>query len=68
MAPRFLMPEVFRDLGWITPHAWAIEAYQAVIWRGEFTSTVIAAWAVMSGLGAGGLAVALMLERRRAAR
>jgi len=39
-----------------------------VIWRGEFTSTVTAAWAVMAGLGAGGLAVALMLERRRAAR
>lgn len=68
MAPRFLMPEAFRDLGWITPHAWAIEAYQAVIWRGEFTPTVIAAWAVMAGLGAGGLGVALMLERRRAAR
>ena len=68
MAPRFLMPEAFRDLGWITPHAWAIEAYQAVIWRGEFTSTVIAAWAVMAGLGVSGLGVALMLERRRAAR
>ena len=68
MAPRFLMPEAFRDLGWITPHAWAIEAYQAVIWRGEFTPTVIPAWAVMAGLGAGGLAIALMSERRRAAR
>ena len=68
MAPRFLMPEAFRDLGWITPHAWAIEAYQAVIWRGEFTPTVISAWAVMASLGAGGLAIALMFERRRAAR
>lgn len=47
------MPEAFRELGWITPHAWAIEAYQAVIWRGQFTPTVIAAWAIMAGLGAG---------------
>lgn len=68
MAPRFLMPEAFRALGWITPHAWAIEAYQAVIWRAEFTPGVVAGWAVLTGLGAAGLGVALVLERRRAAR
>ena len=68
MAPRFLMPEAFRALGWITPHAWAIEAYQAALWRGEFTGVVVAAWCVLAGLGVAGLAVALLLERRRAAR
>jgi ABC-2 type transport system permease protein len=68
MAPRFLMPEAFRALGWITPHAWAIEAYQAVVWRAEFTSAVVVGWLVLAALGAGGLVVALVLERRRAAR
>lgn len=68
MAPRFLMPEVFRALGWITPHAWAIEAYQAVIWRAEFTPGVVAGWAVLAALGAAGLCVSLVLERQRAAR
>src|SRR4029077_5658100 len=28
MAPRFLMPEALQTLGWLTPHTWAIEAYQ----------------------------------------
>jgi len=31
MAPRFLMPEALQTLGWLTPHAWVIEAYQAVL-------------------------------------
>jgi len=65
MAPRFLMPEAFRALGWATPHAWAIEAYQSVVWRGEFTAVVPVAWAVLAALGAAGLGAALMLERRR---
>ena len=68
MAPRFLMPEAFRALGWITPHAWAIEAYQAVIWRAEFAPGVLAGWAILTGLGLAGLAASLALERRRAAR
>lgn len=68
MAPRFLMPEAFRALGWVTPHAWAIEAYQALVWRAEFTPVVVGAWAVLAGVGAGGLALAVMVERRRAGR
>lgn len=68
MAPRFLMPDAFRALGWITPHAWAIEAYQATLWRGAFTSVVITAWSVLAGLGVAGLALAVLLERRRAGR
>lgn len=68
MAPRFLMPQAFRDLGWITPHAWAIEAYQAVLWRGEFSPVVLASWGFLAGAGAAGLAAALLLEKRRSAR
>jgi len=68
MAPRFLMPEAFRHLGWITPHAWAIEAYGAVIWRGALSPTVVAAWAVLAGVGLVGLAAAWIVETRRAAR
>ncbi|WP_191555199.1 ABC transporter permease [Brevundimonas aurantiaca] len=68
MAPRFLMPEVFRTLGWITPHAWAVETYQALIWRGEFSAGVLAGWAALGGVGLAGLALAVMMEQRRAAR
>jgi ABC-2 type transport system permease protein len=65
MAPRFLMPETFRQLGWITPHAWAIEAYQTVLWRGGFNATVWGAWAVLGGVGLlGGLGAWVMDARR----
>jgi ABC-2 type transport system permease protein len=67
MAPRFLMPELFRDLGWLTPHAWAVETFQAVVWRGEFGAQALTGWAVLVGVGLIGIALALMLERRRAA-
>ena len=65
MAPRFLMPETFRQLGWITPHAWAIEAYQTVLWRGGFNATVWGAWAVLGGVGLLGGLGAWVMEARR---
>lgn len=68
MAPRFLMPEAFRALGWITPHAWAVETYQALIWRGDFNAGVLAGWAALGGAGLAGIALAVMMEHRRAGR
>ncbi|MFN3668992.1 MAG: ABC transporter permease [Brevundimonas sp.] len=65
MAPRYLMPDVFRQLGWATPHAWVIEAHQSVLWLGQFSGGVGAAWAVLAAIGALGYAVALQLERRQ---
>lgn len=35
MVPRFLMPDVLKDLGWLTPNTWALEAYSGVFWRGD---------------------------------
>jgi ABC-2 type transport system permease protein len=65
MAPRFLMPAAFQALGWLTPHAWAIEAYQTVIWRGLVDARVLVAWAVLVAFGAAGLVMALVVEQRR---
>lgn len=32
--PRFIMPEWLRTIGLVTPHAWALEAYQDLLVRG----------------------------------
>lgn len=65
MAPRFLMPEALQTLGWLTPHAWVIEAYQAVLWRGLVNETVAQAWIVLAGFAAVGFGTALWIEGRR---
>jgi ABC-2 type transport system permease protein len=65
MAPRFLMPEALQTLGWLTPHAWVIEAYQTVLWRGLVNATVAQAWIVLASFAAWGFAAALWIEGRR---
>ena len=65
MAPRFLMPEALQTLGWLTPHAWVIEAYQAVLWRGLVNTTVLQAWTVLASFAAAGFLAAVWIEGRR---
>lgn len=66
MVPRFFMPDWLRDLGWLTPNTWVLEAYAAVFWRGE---PLIAVWlpcVLLGGLGLLGWRGARLIARRRA--
>ncbi len=63
MVPRFLMPPWLQELGWLTPNAWAIEAYQGLLWRGAPASELVVSWLVLAALGLGGLAAAVLLSR-----
>ena len=64
MIPRFLMPPLLRQAGWITPNAWALEAYTSIFWRGDPLTALavpLSILAVVAGVG-------LVLARRNARR
>ncbi|SDA09412.1 ABC-2 type transport system permease protein [Methylobacterium sp. UNC378MF] len=65
MVPRFLMPPWLQEAGWLTPNAWAIEAYQSAL--GEGFSAAAPALGVLAALTLGGLGFALALSARRTA-
>lgn len=64
MVPRFLMPPWLRELGWWTPNAWAIEAYQGLFWRGQGAAELWPAWGVLAGVALGALLLAWALAAR----
>ena len=64
MVPRFLMPPWLQQLGWFTPHAWVIDAYQGVLWRDDGAGVLYKGWIVMAAIGALGFLIAQVAARR----
>ena len=64
MVPRFLMPPWLQEVGWWTPHAWVIEAYQGLLWRDAGPEALYKPWIVLISIGAAGFAVAQVASRR----
>jgi ABC-2 type transport system permease protein len=46
--PRWVMPEWLQTLGLLTPHAWAVDAYQALMVQGAGLAEVLPAVAVLA--------------------
>jgi len=66
MMPRFLMPGWLRELGWLTPNAWAIEAWQGIFWRGQSWSELWLAWLVLGLTALLAMWLSLVLSTRYA--
>ncbi len=64
MVPRFLMPPLLQDLGWLTPNTWALEAYTSIFWRGDPASELLLPWAMLAAAAVAGLLIARRLARR----
>ena len=65
MVPRFMMPPWLQDLGWFTPNAWAIEAYQGVLWRGDTMTDLLPSFSLLAMVAIAGLTAAIVLSRYR---
>jgi ABC-2 type transport system permease protein len=48
MVPRFLMPVWLQQIGWLTPNAWAIEAFQNALRPGSVEPSLLVAWGILS--------------------
>jgi ABC-2 type transport system permease protein len=64
MVPRFFMPELLQDIGWLTPNTWALEAYTATFWRDQGMSALVLPWTMLAAAAAAGLIVARRAARR----
>ena len=64
LMPRDLMPESVRQISHITPHAWALDAYQQLLLNPDPNLGIVAwACAALAAYGAGFLALAWRLMR-----
>lgn len=66
MVPRFFMPLWLRDLGWLTPNTWVLEAYSAVFWRDATLAEVALPLALLAVAGFLSLFLAQWLAVQRA--
>ena len=66
MVPRFFMPDLLKDLGWLTPNTWALEAYSGVFWRGEPLTDVLLPIGLLTAVGIVGWLMARTLASRKA--
>lgn len=65
MVPRFMMPAWLQNLGWYTPNAWAIEAFNGILWRGSGLAGVWRELVWMVAAACVGTTIALAMSRLR---
>jgi ABC-2 type transport system permease protein len=64
MVPRFFMPQVLQDLGWVTPNTWALEAYTEIFWRDGGLADLLLPWSMLAVAAVVTLLLSQLLARR----
>jgi ABC-2 type transport system permease protein len=59
MVPRFVMPQFMQTLSFISPHAWALTAYQDILVRGYGVAEILPECAALLGFAAVFFGIAL---------
>jgi ABC-2 type transport system permease protein len=65
MVPRFMMPPWLQEIGWLTPNAWAIEAYYDIMWRGDGIAEIAPKVIALLAVAIFGLSFGLAMSRLR---
>jgi ABC-2 type transport system permease protein len=65
MVPRYLMPPWMQEIGWFTPNAWIIQAFEDSVRSGSSSGAMLQAWGVLTAISIVSLAVAIVFSIRR---
>jgi ABC-2 type transport system permease protein len=68
MVPRFLMPDLLQQASWLFPTAWAIEAYNSLLWRDASLGEIALPVGLLSGLSLASFLFAVLVMRRHVVR
>ncbi|MEW5992408.1 MAG: ABC transporter permease [Chloroflexota bacterium] len=64
MVPMEIFPEIMRTAGHVTPHAWAMDAFRALLFQGADLPAILPQLAILAGFAAVLLALAGLRFRR----
>ena len=64
MVPRFLMPDWLQEASWLFPTAWAVEAYNGLLWRNDGIDDLALPVGALIGASLVSFALAIVALRR----